>query len=322
VENFEYTVLVTGGAGYIGTRTIEQLCDENISVICIDRGGWNSTIRRLANTRRVSFINGDYETTGTLARIFLLCRPIHAVIHLAGESSVAQSISSPLSYYKQVADTIRLLKTMKLVGVKKIIFSSSSAVYGRSGKHPISETDPKRPISPYGTIKLMVERILKDCDAAWGLKSICLRYFSVCGENQNDHHLIPTALRAAAQPPHNFKVFGTDLDTFDGTAVRDFVHVDDVARANVLALKALLDGVDSQTYNVGRGFGYSVKDVIKTVKSITKKNLNLTYVAPRDGDPDHIVSNPYTIKWKLGWQPEYDNLHCIVDSTWKHIKPD
>jgi UDP-glucose 4-epimerase len=206
--------------------------------------------------------------------------------------------------------------------IKKIVFSSSSAVYGRPVNYSIDETDPKRPVSPYGIVKLMIERILKDCDTAWGLKSVCLRYFSVCGENQNDHHLIPTALRAAAQPPHNFKVFGTDLDTFDGTAIRDFVHVDDVARANVLALKALLDGADSRTYNVGRGLGYSVKDVIKTVRNITEKDLNLTYVTPRDGDPDYIVSNPVSIQWELGWKPKYNDLHCIINSAWKHIKPD
>jgi UDP-glucose 4-epimerase len=251
--------------------------------------------------------------------------PIAAVMHFAAFSLVGESVQSPLKYYQNnIAETISLIEAMIRNKVMRFIFSSTAAVYGEPEEIPIREEHPCQPTNPYGVSKRCVERILSDCDTAYGLKSICLRYFNASGADASgsigemhepESHLIPLVLKSAlTQEP--IKVFGTDYPTPDGTCLRDYIHVTDLANAHMLALNALLDGAASAVYNLGNSVGYSVRQVVELACRITGKNIPVKETARRPGDPAVLVANADRIKQSLGWRPKYEALETIIETAW------
>jgi UDP-glucose 4-epimerase len=248
-------------------------------------------------------------------------------MHFAAYISVEESVSFPDKYYRNnVSDTLTLLEAMKTASINKFVFSSSSAVYDESQTKPIVETDTLNPISPYAKSKLMVEQILADFNVAYGLKSVCFRYFnaagaeanSLIGEDRNpESHLIPLLLLTALGEQNYFSVFGTDYLTPDGTCIRDFIHVMDLANAHVLGLKYLLEGGQSDIFNLSNGNGFSVKEVIETTQKVTKKTFEVRYQQRRAGDPPILVGNSEKAQKILGWFPQYPCLDQIINHAWQ-----
>jgi UDP-glucose 4-epimerase len=314
-------ILVIGGAGFVGSHMVKQLGRSGCQVTTLDN---------LSNGHRDAVLYGDF-VQGDLADKVLLAQLIQpgrfdAVMHFASFIQVGESVQQPAKYYENnVANTLHLLQAMRLAGVKRFVFSSTAATFGQPLYSPIDEKHPQQPINPYGRSKLMVEHILDDFDHAYGLKSVCLRYFNAAGadpevqlgeRHEPETHLIPLVLHVASGRKPNISVFGRDYDTPDGTCVRDYVHVSDLCSAHELALQSLIQGAGSQQYNLGNGNGYSVQEVIETARRVTGQSISTVDAPRRDGDPDRLVADASLAKKVLGWQPQWTSLDEIVGHAW------
>lgn len=315
------TVLVTGGAGYIGSHTAWLLAQKGYRVVILDNFGHNQPFDHAWAT----VIRGDCGDSALLKTIFK-DYAIGSVIHFAGFIAVGESMQNPLKYYENnVSKTITLVQTMRACGVDTIIFSSSAAVYGIPKLVPIQEAQPTLPINPYGQTKLMIEHVLRDCSRAYGLKFVALRYFNACGTqydqglgeyHEPETHLIPLALRAVINDIV-FNVFGDDYPTPDGTCIRDYLHVKDLATAHVAALEYLHHGGTSDVFNLGTGSGYSVKQVLDMINAVCGKKIKFVVKTRREGDPAALVADPHKAELVLGWKAQYSDLRDIVESAYQ-----
>ncbi|WP_221563885.1 UDP-glucose 4-epimerase GalE [Alkalihalobacillus sp. TS-13] len=316
-------ILVTGGAGYIGSHVVKGLLEENFEVVVLDD---LSAGHKEAVDGRSYFIKGDVKKPNVLKGIFELF-PIKAVMHFAANCYVGESVTHPRKYYdNNVITVINLLNCMLDGGVKKIIFSSSCAVYGVPEETEIDEGTETNPISPYGRTKLIAEKMIQDYELAYGMEYVNLRYFNVAGADPSgalgeDHrpetHIIPNVLAHLAGKKDRLTVFGQNHETPDGTCVRDYIHVSDLAKGHILALKHLLDDdVKNKTYNLGNGDGYSVKELISTCERLTGKKAKVVYVSRRKGDPPRLIANSEKVSRELGWKADF-SLEDMVHTAWK-----
>lgn len=317
--------LVTGGAGYIGSVITEVLLERGHEVTVLDNlvKGHHDAVRPGAEV-----VIGELSDRAGLGEL-LARRKIEAVVHMAAHSMVGESVTAPLKYFdNNVAQSVVLLEAMKEAGVNALVFSSSAAVYGEPLRQPVREQDQTQPTSPYGESKLMLERMLRWCSEAYGLRSVSLRYFNAagatrsCGERHDpETHLIPIVLQAAAGKRSHVTVFGTDYATPDGTCIRDYVHVLDLAEAHVLALEAVLSpGPRCTSYNVGGASkGHSVKEVIAAAERVTGKKIKVEYGARRPGDPAMLVASSDRIRAELGFSPKRQELQEIIESAWRFM---
>lgn len=317
-------ILVTGAAGYIGSVVTEELIREGNLVIALDN--LKQGHREAVATEAV-FIQGDLDSWQELEGVFRY-HQIDAVMHLAAESLVEHSMTDPRRYFQSnVIYGMNLLSAMLKYDVYKLIFSSTAAIYGEPKKIPIEENAPTMPMNPYGESKLMFERILSWYGHAYGLRFISLRYFNAAGASERfgeDHnpetHLIPNVLNAALGQQEYMPVFGTDYDTKDGSCIRDYIHVLDVAKAHILALKHLEKNECNKAYNLGNGKGYSVIEVIETARKVINAQIPVVIHPRRGGDPPILVASSDLAKLELGWQPEYSELESIIESAWRWQK--
>ncbi|MBO8160720.1 MAG: UDP-glucose 4-epimerase GalE [Thermosipho sp. (in: Bacteria)] len=317
-------ILMAGGAGYIGSHVCKMLYEKGYEVIVYDNlsHGFKNFVKW------GEFVPGDISDEKLLDNIFKNYE-IDAVMHFCAYIEVGESVIDPQKYYiNNVESTLILLKTMLKNGIKKFIFSSTAAVYGLPEKIPIKEDDPKQPINPYGKSKWMIEQILEDYDKAYGLRSIRFRYFNAAGADESgeigeahkpETHLIPLIFDAALGVRENIKIFGTDYDTRDGTCIRDFIHVNDLADAHIKGLEYLLSGEGTNYFNLGSGEGYSVKEVIEKVKEITKRDFEVIETDRRPGDPPYLIADSEKASKVLGWKPKYD-LNMIIETAWNWHK--
>ncbi|HEX6731687.1 MAG TPA: UDP-glucose 4-epimerase GalE [Pyrinomonadaceae bacterium] len=321
-------ILVTGGAGYIGSVTTELLRERAEQVVVLDN---LSRGHRQAVATGIQFYEGDVGDTAFVSRI-VQQHEIDACIHFAAFAYVGESVNDPLTYYQNnVAQGIRLLGALVHSGVRHLVFSSTCATYGEPKHTPIDESHPQLPTNPYGWSKLFLERILTDYDRAYGLKSVALRYFNAAGASKQlgehhdpETHLIPLVLKAARGELDHVAVFGNDYPTSDGTCVRDYIHVSDLAEAHVLSLQYLRAGYDSIAINLGNGRGFSVLDVVKEAREITDKEIKIEMQGRRPGDPSHLVADSSRARSVLGWRPQHPELNSIIGSAWqwhsKHVR--
>lgn len=315
-------VLVCGGAGYIGSHVNKQLSKEGYETVVFD----NLVYGHREAVKWGHFIRGDLADVEEIEAVFQKHK-IDAVFHFAAYAYVGESVTNPEKYYyNNVANTLNLLHVMRKHGCGKIIFSSTCAAYGEPEQIPITEDMPQNPINPYGASKLMVERILKDYSKAYGLKFAVLRYFNAAGadpdgeigESHNpETHLIPLVLDAAGGKREDIKVFGTDYGTADGSCVRDYIHVYDLATAHLLALHYLEEGKESDFFNLGNELGTSVLEIVESVKKVTGKSFKVTLADRREGDPAKLVGSSKKAQNVLGWKPIYGDIDTIVDHAWK-----
>jgi UDP-glucose 4-epimerase len=313
-------VLVAGGAGFVGSVCAEQLLTGGHTVLVVDN---LSTGHREAVSSSASFIEGDFGD-GQLIRDLVRKHRIDAVMHFAGETLVEKSMTEPSTYFQNnVRKGLDLLDTLLECGVKKFVFSSTAAVYGEPVSTPIAESHPKAPINAYGESKLMVEHILEWYRRAYGLQYAALRYFNAAGASQQfgeDHypesHLLPRVLDCALDPSREFMIYGDDYATPDGTCVRDYVHVLDIAQAHILAMDGLHDERRQGAYNIGSSTGYSVREVVRAVEEVTGRKLRVRVGARRQGDPAILVATHDRVVRELGWKPRFSNIHDIVHSAW------
>ena len=315
-------VLVTGGAGYIGSHACKALALAGYEPTTFD----NLVYGHRPAVRWGPLIVGDILDAQALEGAFRTVKPI-AVMHFAAYAYVGESVDNPGKYYRNnVVGTLNLIEAMRDHSVSKLIFSSTCATYGVPDSVPIAESHPQHPVNPYGASKLMIERMLSDFDSAHGLRSISLRYFNAAGadpdgETGESHdpetHLIPLILDAAAGLRDHITVFGDDYDTPDGTCVRDYIHVSDLADAHVLALRALADGAKTTAYNLGNGRGFSVGEVISAARSVTGREINVLQGSRRAGDPPMLVGDASRIRRELGWEPRFSGIDDMVSSAWR-----
>jgi UDP-glucose 4-epimerase len=316
------TILVTGGAGYIGSHAVKMLLNANYQVVILDNLSTGYRDAVLGG----HFILGDVTDKAKLEQLFT-DYSIDGVMHFAASVQVEESVQNPNKYYQNnVVATLNLLDAMLAHQVKTLIFSSTAAIFGEPQYIPVDEQHPKQPLNPYGQTKWIAEQILADYDKAYGLKSVCLRYFNAAGaegeiiERHNPvTHLIPLVLEVAAGKRKFISVYGQDYNTSDGTCIRDYIHINDLCQAHLLALEQLLAGARSNVYNLGNGIGFSVKQVIETAKKVTGKNISITITKRRSGDSAHLVANSKQAKELLGWQPQYVELSDIIRSSWKSV---
>ena len=315
-------ILVIGGAGYIGSHTVNLLKKDGYNPVIFDN--LSKGHKEVGDILGVKLINGDLGDKEKLKQVFSE-EKIDVVMHFAAFIEVGESVILPAKYYNNVSRVLELLDAMVESNVKHFVFSSTAATFGEPQSPKISETHPQNPINPYGRSKLMVEEILKDYDHAYGLKSTVLRYFNASGSDENgligeshdpESHLIPLILQAANGRRKSIKIFGTDYDTKDGTCVRDFVHVYDLAKAHILGMEKMKKENVSLNYNLGSGEGFTVKEIIEKVKDITKVDFTVESEEPRAGDPAVLVADSEKAAKELGWKPEYD-LDSIISSAWK-----
>ncbi len=315
-------ILVTGGAGYIGSVVSEELVKDGHDVFVYDN---LSKGHQYAVVAGAQFVQGDLADS-SLLRSTLSSNGIEAVIHMAADSLVGESVQNPSKYYRNnLVNGLNLLDAMREAGVGRIVFSSTAAVYGEPEKQPIEETDATVPTNPYGQSKLAFEHALKWYDNAYQLRYASLRYFNAAGASERcgeDHdpetHLIPIALQVAAGKREFVEVFGNDYPTPDGTCIRDYIHVIDLARAHILAL-GVVDG-GSRIYNLGcGGNGYSVNDVLATAREVTGKDIPARVGPRRAGDPPVLIAASSKIKEELGWNPEFQDLRLIIASAWRWV---
>lgn len=319
------TILVTGGAGYIGSHAVLALKQAGYPVVVLDNLVYGHR-ELVEETLKTELIVGDTSDRDLLDQLFA-SRPIAAVMHFAAYAYVGESVQDPAKYYRNnVVGTLTLLEAMIAADIKTFVFSSTCATYGVPQTTPIPEDHPQHPINPYGMTKLMVEHMLRDFDRAYGLKSVCFRYFNAAGADPNgllgeDHnpetHLIPLVLLTALGQRDRIKVFGTDYDTPDGTCIRDYIHVSDLASAHVLGLEYLLQGHESNTFNLGNGMGFSVHQVIEAARAITGQPIAVEVCDRRPGDPPALVGSGDRAKTILGWQPQYPDLTQIITHAWQ-----
>ncbi len=319
------TILVTGGAGYIGSHAVLSLQEKGYDVVILDNlvYGHRDIVENHLN---VELVVGDTCDAALLEELFR-SREITAVMHFAAYAYVGESVANPAKYYhNNVVGTLTLLEAMQRAGVDKFVFSSTCATYGVPETVPIPETHPQNPINPYGGSKLMVERILKDFDTAYGLKSVTFRYFNAAGADPyqrtgEDHHpethLIPLILLTALGKRDAIKIFGTNYPTRDGTCIRDYIHVTDLAQAHVLGLEYLLNGGNSEVFNLGNGNGFTVREMIATAKEVTQTDFAVEETEPRPGDPAMLVGSSDRARNILNWQPQYADLNQIFRHAWQ-----
>lgn len=313
-------VLVTGAAGYVGSVTAEELLKQGHRVVVFDNLVQG---HREAVTPGAAFVYGDLTEAADVEALFAQ-HEFEMVLHMAAETVVEMSMTDPHRFfYSNVAGTLNLLNAMLRHGVSRIVFSSTAAVYGKPVRTPILEDDPHVPINPYGESKLMVEQFLRRYHDAYGIKAVALRYFNACGASvaygeahHPESHLIPIVLQAALGQRDCVCVFGEDHDTSDGSCVRDYVHVLDIAQAHILALENV-DRLGLSTYNLGNGTGYSVLEVIQTVREVTGRAIVVKSAPRRAGDPAELIASAERIEGELGWKPRYSDLSVIVESAWR-----
>lgn len=320
------TLLITGGAGYIGSHTVKHLLNQGEKVVVVDNMVFGH--REALDLGRVTLVEGDLGDAELMDRVFAEHQP-EAVLHFAAYAFVGESVEQPLKYYQNnVTAPLALLEAMKKHGTRRFIFSSTCATYGNPQYMPMDENHPQVPVNPYGASKLMLERVLLDCGVAWGLQSVFLRYFNASGgdlegEIGEDHtpetHLIPRILMAAKGEIEHITVFGTDYATPDGTCIRDYIHVNDLARAHALALDHLRCGRESTAVNLGTGRGFSVREILATAEAVTGRSIPVSYGPRRAGDPPELVANPAKAKEVLGWEAEYKDPRQHIESAWKWI---
>ena len=318
-------VLVTGGAGYIGSVVTEELVKDGHQVIVYDslyKG------HREAVVEGAQFVHADLSDAARL-RETLATNRVEAVVHMAADSLVGESCENPAKYYQNnIINGLILLDTMRASNVLRIVFSSTAATYGQPEKVPIAETAPNEPTNPYGESKLAFEHAMRWYAEAYDLRYASLRYFNAAGASENcgeDHspesHIIPIALQVAAGTREFVEVFGNDYPTPDGTCLRDYIHVIDLARAHILALKALETGGGGRIYNLGcGGEGYSVTQVLETAREVTGKSIPARVGPRRAGDPAVLIASSEKIKRELGWNPEFQNLRVIIESAWRWMQ--
>jgi UDP-glucose 4-epimerase len=317
--NEKHSILVTGGAGYIGSHAVLSLGEAGHRPVVVDN---LTTGFRWAVADDVPFYEGDVADTSLVAQI-IREESIQAIMHFAGSIIVPESVENPLKYYRNnTANSRSLIESAVTSGVKHFIFSSTAATYGIPEHSPVREDMPTLPINPYGLSKLMTEYMLRDVAAAHDFNYCALRYFNVAGADPQARtgqstagatHLIKVAVEAALGKRDHVSVFGTDFETIDGTGVRDYIHVSDLAAAHVIALNNLFaDPSRSHTLNCGYGHGYSVMQVLDAVDRVTNQTLDRRLEGRRAGDPDALISDNSAIKQRLGWQPRYDDLDIIV----------
>lgn len=315
------SVLVTGGAGYIGSHVVKDLVENDYDVITVDNLQKGHKKAVLGG----KLIVGDIKDTEFLQEVFSFNK-IKAVVHLAADSLVGESMEDPGKYYHNNLDNgIKLLDVMLENGVKNIVFSSTAAVYGEPEEVPIKEDHPINPDNPYGESKYFFEKVMERYDQLFDLNFISLRYFNAAGADPSgmigeDHdpetHLIPLVLDTALGKRDKLYIFGADYETRDGTCVRDYIHVNDLASAHTLALQALMKGKKSSIYNLGNGEGYTVKEVIETARKVTGKIIPAENSERRPGDPAVLIASSKKIQKELNWQAEYPDLKTIIETAW------
>lgn len=319
------SILVCGGAGYIGSHMVVELLQKGEDVVILDNFEKGHRDAVLGG----KLYEGDLRDTSILDKIFTENK-IEAVIDFAAYSLVGESVKEPLRYFENnIGSTINLLEAMKNHNVKYIVFSSTAATYGEPENIPILEGDKTFPTNPYGESKLAVEKILKWCDRAYGIKYTVLRYFNAAGANISgkigeDHrpesHLIPIILQVALGQREKIMIFGDEYNTEDGTCVRDYIHVSDLASAHLLALNRLRNGGESKIYNLGNGKGFSVKEVVEVTRKVTKREIEAEIAERREGDPAVLIASSEKAKKELSWQPKYNSLETIIETAWNWHK--
>jgi len=318
-------ILIVGGAGYIGSHVNKLLTKKGYETVIFD----NLSRGHREFVKWGEFFEGDLLDIGRLRSCFESYR-IEAVMHFSAFALVEESVLYPEKYYQNnVIGTLNLLQVMREFGVKHFIFSSTCATYGLPGKIPISEDHPQNPINPYGRTKLLIEEALKDYDRAYGLKHINLRYFNAAGADldgeigelhQPETHLIPLVIYAAKGLNEEIKIFGTDYPTKDGTCIRDYIHVMDLADAHIKALQYLMDKNQSGSFNLGNGNGHSVREVIEAVRKVSKKDFKVVEAGRREGDPPVLISSNEKAIETLKWKPQYEDLDMIIETAWRWHK--
>lgn len=316
-------ILVCGGAGYIGSHAVRQLIDKNEEVIIVDN---LETGHEDAIHPQAKFYKVDIRNEEELDKVFSENK-IDEVIHFAANSLVGESMTNPLKYYNNnVHGTEVLLKVMIKHDVKKIVFSSTAATYGEPKNIPILESDLTNPTNAYGETKLAMEKMMKWADVSHGVKYISLRYFNVAGAHESgeigeDHnpetHLIPLILQVPLGKREFISIFGDDYDTHDGTCIRDYIHVTDLADAHILAVHKLRDGSDSNIYNLGSGNGFTVKEMIEAARKVTGHPIPAKICERRAGDPAKLVADSQKARTELGWEPKLENVEAMISSAWK-----
>ena len=310
-------IFVVGGAGYIGSICTELLLDEGHEAIVFDNLGEG---HRRAVDSRATFVRGDLANREQIQAALSSARP-DAVMHFAANALVGESMRDPSKYFRNnICNGLNLLDAMVAAHARQIVFSSTCAIFGLPEQLPIDETAPARPINPYGESKLAFEKILRWYDQIHGLKFVSLRYFNAAGatgkfgeDHRLETHLIPNVLKVALGQKPRVEVFGTDYETLDGTCIRDYIHIVDLARAHVLALGA----AKSEFYNLGTGGGSSVREVIAACRKITGRKINTVEQPRRPGDPPRLIASSAKVKSELGWQPQFQSLDAIIESAWK-----
>ncbi len=316
-------ILVLGGAGYIGSHTVRELIDAGEDVVIIDN---LETGHIEAVHEKAVFYQGDIRDKAFVDSV-LDKEDIDAVIHFAANSLVGESMTNPLKYYdNNLYGTKVLLESMVEHGVDKIVFSSTAATYGEPERIPILETDRTEPTNPYGETKLSMEKMMKWTDKAHGLRYVALRYFNACGAHVDgtigeahnpETHLIPLILQVPNGQREKISIYGDDYDTKDGTCVRDYIHVTDLAQAHILAVKYLMAGNESNVFNLGNGVGFTVKEVIETARKVTGHPIPAETTPRRGGDPARLIASSDKAKEVLGWKPEHADLEEIIATAWK-----
>ncbi|APX72679.1 UDP-glucose 4-epimerase GalE [Companilactobacillus allii] len=316
------SILVLGGAGYVGSHTVDHLCNMDYDVVVADN---LATGHREAVNDKAKFYQGDIRDKEFLIKLFQN-EDITDVIHFAAFSVVPESMKDPLKYFdNNTYGMISLLEVMKDFGVSHIIFSSTAATYGEPKHIPIKETDPTIPTNPYGESKLAMEKIMHWSDVAYGIKFVALRYFNVAGAKSDgtigeDHnpetHLIPVVLQTAAGQRDTLTIFGDDYDTKDGTNVRDYVHVEDLAEAHRLAMEYLRSGNDSNIFNLGSSNGFSNKEILEAAREVTGKEIPAKMGPRRLGDPSTLIADSSKAREVLNWKPQYDDVHTVIKDAW------
>lgn len=317
-------VLVLGGAGYIGSHMCKMLSQQGHDVVVFD----NLSTGYAAAVQWGPLVEGDVLNTSDLDKLFQEHGPFNLVMHFCAKSLVGESVQQPAIYYRNnVVGTMNLLDAMVKTNHDKLVFSSTAAVFGTPEVDIIDENQPRLPINPYGQSKKIVEDILKDYHQAYGLKSLCLRYFNACGadpdgdigeRHEPETHLIPNVLKSVLNDTNaNLKLFGNNYPTLDGTCVRDYVHINDLASAHLLAGQYLHKHDGAFAFNLGNGNGFSVLEVIKAAEEVVGKNIPFDIEEPRAGDPAILVADSSLANKELGWQPEYQNIKEIIATAWQ-----
>ena len=320
-------ILVLGGAGYIGSHTVYELIAANEKVVIIDN---LETGHREAVHPNATFYQGDIRDRGFLDSVLEKEKDIDAVIHFAANSLVGESMVNPLKYYdNNLCGTKVLLEALVAHGIDKVVFSSTAATYGEPERVPIVETDRTEPTNTYGETKLSMEKMFKWTSLAHNLRYVSLRYFNACGAIQSgqigeahnpETHLIPIILQVANHKRDAISVFGTDYETKDGSCVRDYIHVIDLARAHILAVKYLMDGGESNIFNLGNGMGHTVLEVIEAARKVTGEEIPVVLADRRAGDPATLVASSEKAKTVLGWKPQHAEIEEIIESAWNWHK--